>query len=190
MKNYKLPVISILVTLLTAALPASGSLHEQFPNTPDRPWKVSRYLGNYQYLAVQLQESYGIPLAISFGVAGLESDFGLSSLALQSNNHFGIKNTDWEGAVHCQYTSEWMPEGGFLPVKACFRKYPLIADSYRDFALFLTGRSSYQDAFGIPRWDYTTWAWHLQEGGYATDPRYATKLIQLIERYHLYLLDQ
>ena len=159
MNAYK-PVTTVLfIFLLTFMPPLRGNLSGQFQETATRPWKVSRYLSNYQYLALQLRESYGIPMAVTFGVAGLESDFGLSSLATNSNNHFGIKSFDWNGPVYCQYTSEWMPEGGFLPVQACFRKYPLIANSYRDFARFLATRPNYHYIFTYPQWDYNSWAW-------------------------------
>jgi flagellum-specific peptidoglycan hydrolase FlgJ len=190
MKTSKPLLTALLATVLITALPIQGSLGEKLPKTASRPWKVVRYLSNYQHLAIQLREIYGIPMAVTFAVAGLESDFGLSSLAINGNNHFGIKNFNWNGAVYCQYTSEWMPEGGFLPVKECFRKYPLIADSYLDFALFLASRPNYRYIFNHPEWDYSSWVWQLQAGGYATDPNYASKLLRLIEQYQLYLLDQ
>lgn len=189
---YKLPSVAFafFFCLIFVSIPLNSRQFPSLDRGNGRPWKVSRYLDNYMFLALQLREEKGIPLAITFAVAGIESDFGLSFLAQNSNNHFGIKIHDWEGPVYCHYTSEWMPEGGFLPVKACFRKYPLIADSYQDFGRFLSSRSNYRLLFSNPAWDYSSWAWQLQGSGYATDPNYAKKLLRVIEEYQLYLLDQ
>jgi len=190
MKNLPSLVFTPLLCLVFVSLPFSSQQHPRFKYDEKRPWKVSRYLDNYMFLALQLREEKGIPLAITFAVAGIESDFGLSILAQNSNNHFGIKIHNWDGPVYCQYTTEWMPEGGFLPIKACFRKYPLIADCYRDFGRFLSARPNYRSLFNTPLWDYNNWAWQLQGSGYATDPNYAKKLLRVIEEYQLYLLDQ
>ena len=38
--------------------------------------------------------------------------------------------------------------------------------------------------------DYKAWSKGLRAAGYATDPGYSTKLIRLIERWDLHLLDQ
>lgn len=155
-----------------------------------RPWKVDRYITRYYYLANQLFQDTGIPIAITLAVAGLESDWGMSELALNGNNHFGIKDEDWTGPVYCTSTLEWQPTGGFLPVTDCFRKYSLIAQSYQDFGAFLSFRSHYEGIFQHPSWDYGSWAWELQLSGYATDPSYAQKLLRLIREYELYLYDQ
>ncbi len=67
----------------------------------------------------------------------------------------------------------------------CFRKYNEAAESYRDHALFLTGRSRYSSLFNLSKSDYQAWAKGLRSAGYATDPRYPQKLISYIERYDL-----
>ena len=157
---------------------------------PQRPWKVTKYLNQYRYLAYQLYKEKGIPIALTFAVAGIETDWGNSTLAKESNNHFGIKTHEWEGPEFCTFTTEWQPEGGFLPVKDCFRKYPLIALSYQDFGEFLTSRPGYQQLFRYQRGDYGNWAGQLQESGYATDPFYAQKLLRVIDEYQLYIFDQ
>ena len=38
--------------------------------------------------------------------------------------------------------------------------------------------------------DYKKWAHGLKKAGYATDPSYAIKLINVIEKYNLTMLDQ
>lgn len=156
----------------------------------DRPEKVSRYIQKFNFLATQINQEKGIPFSIIFAVAGLESDWGRSELALRSNNHFGIKSNNWQGPVYCTTTKEWQPSRGFYDSEECFRWYPLIANSYWDFANFLETNSNYQYIFQKPTWDYYTWAWDLQIGGYATDPDYAIKLIRLVEQYRLFEFDE
>jgi hypothetical protein len=71
----------------------------------------------------------------------------------------------------------------------CFRKYQDPAESYKDHALFLTGRSRYSSLFQLRKDDYEAWARGLRKAGYATDPRYPEKLITYIEKYNLHQYD-
>lgn len=71
----------------------------------------------------------------------------------------------------------------------CFRKYSTPEESYNDHSLFLTNRGRYSDLFLLEKDDYEGWARGLKNAGYATDPKYADKLISLIERYKLYEYD-
>jgi len=48
----------------------------------------------------------------------------------------------------------------------------------------------YAPLFQLEPTDYVGWAHGLKQCGYATDPRYAQKLINLIERLNLQVLDQ
>lgn len=174
-----------LIMLLSAVVLAGGQAEPPVA----RPWKVTDYLKKHRYLAVELNEDYGIPLAITFAVAGLESDWGRSELARQANNHFGIKvKTDWQGPAYCKETQEY---ADFEPyrIHECFRKYPLIRRSYQDFGLFLTTRERYQTLSELGPKDYQGWAEALQAGGYATDPDYAQKLRGIIWKYQLAKLD-
>jgi flagellum-specific peptidoglycan hydrolase FlgJ len=155
-----------------------------------RPWKVRQYLSKYRYLAATLKAESGIPMSVTFAVAGLESDWGLSELAKNCNNHFGIKRHDWEGPVYCKSTLEWREHIGYFIQQECFRKYALIAESYKDFLSFLRNRPHFHYRFDMPAWNYPAWAWQFQDGGYATDPQYAMKLIRVIEEYRLYELDE
>ena len=71
----------------------------------------------------------------------------------------------------------------------CFRKYDNPEYSYRDHSLFLSNRGRYSFLFDLKRDDYKQWAKGLKKAGYATDPKYPQKLIDLIERYELYKYD-
>ena len=123
---------------------------------------------------------YKIPASITLAQGILESGSGKGRLAVEANNHFGIKCHDWTGAkiYHDDDRSQ-----------ECFRKYELAGSSYEDHSLFLTERRRYAGLFELSTDDYRGWAKGLKVAGYATDPRYPAKLIDLIERYELFKYD-
>ena len=67
----------------------------------------------------------------------------------------------------------------------CFRKYDTPEFSYRDHSIFLATRDRYSFLFKLDIDNYEKWAKGLKKAGYATDPKYPKKLIDLIERYDL-----
>jgi len=134
------------------------------------------YIEQWKDVAIQQQADYGIPASITMAQALLESAAGQSELALNAKNHFGIKcNNDWFGGVY-YYDDDSKGE--------CFRQYADATESFKDHSLFLQ-RPRYATCFEIAVEDYEGWAYRLKECGYATDSRYAPKLIKLIEDYHL-----
>ncbi len=139
------------------------------------------YINKYKDLAVKEMKRTGIPASITMAQALLESNAGNSTLAKKSNNHFGIKcHNDWKGKK-VYYDDDRRHE--------CFRKYKTVYDSYIDHSNFLVGKSRYAKLFTLKTTDYKGWAHGLKKAGYATDPRYAHRLIKLIEDYKLYRLD-
>ena len=143
---------------------------------------IENYIKQYAVLAQQKMEEYGIPASITLAQGILESGAGKSDLALNANNHFGIKcHKDWTGDTFIKDDDE---------KDECFRKYKMVEESYRDHSIFLTSHKRYLSLFSLPRTDYEGWAKGLKQAGYATDPTYATRLIDLIERYNLNRFDQ
>lgn len=138
---------------------------------------VSNYVLQYKDVAMGNMKTYGIPASIILAQGILESGAGRGDLAVSANNHFGIKcHADWKGdsVRHDDDSSQ-----------ECFRKYNKVAESYKDHALFLTGKGRYASLFTLDKDDYKAWAKGLRKAGYATDPRYPDKLISYIERYNL-----
>jgi LysM repeat protein len=135
-----------------------------------------QYIEHYRDLAVDQQRKHKIPAAITLAQGILESAAGQGELARMANNHFGIKCTsDWMGKTY-SYDDDKKNE--------CFRRYAEASDSYEDHSLFLH-RKRYESLFALPLGDYKAWAYGLKSCGYATDPKYAEKLIRLIETYEL-----
>ena len=142
---------------------------------------VSIYIENYSIIAKDEMKLYGIPASITLAQGILESGAGRSGLSRKSNNHFGIKcHKDWTGERVYHDDDE---------LQECFRKYKDPDISFRDHSLFLTERTRYKDLFKLKKDDYKGWAKGLRKAGYATDPKYPKKLIDIIERYKLFKLD-
>ena len=142
---------------------------------------VFAYINDFKNIAKGNMKDYGIPASIILAQGILESGAGRGDLAKRSNNHFGIKcHTGWEGekVYHDDDAAQ-----------ECFRKYKDPAESYKDHALFLTGRSRYSSLFQLGKDDYEAWAKGLRKAGYATDPKYPEKLISYIEKYNLHRYD-
>ena len=138
------------------------------------------YVKYYSNIAMDEMVQFGIPASITLAQGILESGAGKGRLAVQANNHFGIKCHDWNGKkIYHDDDKE----------QECFRKYDNPEYSYRDHSLFLTNRVRYSFLFDFKRDDYKQWAKGLKKAGYATDPKYPQKLIDLIERYELYKYD-
>ena len=138
---------------------------------------VSNYVSQYKDIAMDNMKKYGIPASIILAQGILESGAGRGDLALNANNHFGIKcHADWNGES-VRHDDDSLQE--------CFRKYNEAAESFTDHALFLTSKNRYASLFSLPKGDYQSWAIGLRKAEYATDPRYPEKLISYIERYNL-----
>lgn len=143
---------------------------------------VTEYINQFKGVAQGNMKTYGIPASIILAQGILESGAGKGRLCLEANNHFGIKcHKEWTGPTITHDDDA---------AQECFRKYSDPADSYRDHALFLTSRSRYNSLFQLDKLDYKGWAEGLKKAGYATDPKYPSKLIGLIERYQLNLFDE
>ncbi|RZJ52329.1 MAG: LysM peptidoglycan-binding domain-containing protein [Flavobacterium sp.] len=142
---------------------------------------INNYVLQYKDIAMINMQKYGIPASIILAQGILESGAGRGDLAVEANNHFGIKcHSDWlgESVRHDDDSSQ-----------ECFRKYPEASESYKDHALFLVGKKRYATLFTYEKDDYKAWSKGLRAAGYATDPNYPDKLISYIERYNLHQYD-
>ena len=98
----------------------------------------------------------------------------------RSNNHFGIKCHGWTGRKVYKDDDA---------ANECFRAYDTAFDSFEDHSRFLASGQRYRSLFSLKTTDYKGWARGLKAAGYATNPQYADKLIELIQLYKLYELD-
>jgi LysM repeat protein len=141
-----------------------------------------QYIENFKDEAIKEMLMFNIPASITLAQGMLESGNGNSDLAVYANNHFGIKcHKEWSGPT---FTKDDDAKD------ECFRKYTSVLDSYTDHSNFLKTRSRYASLFELKRTDYKGWASGLKTSGYATDPKYTQRLIDIIETYQLYQYDK
>lgn len=139
------------------------------------------YIDMFKDAAVTDMLKTGVPASITLAQGMYESDYGNSALAIGANNHFGIKcHKEWNGPTY--HKDDDAPN-------ECFRKYESVLHSYDDHSDFLRSRERYSGLFNLEITDYKGWSHGLKKAGYATNPGYATKLIDLIEKYRLYEYD-
>lgn len=142
---------------------------------------TQQYIEKYKSIAINNMKQHGIPSSITLAQGILESGNGSGRLAVEANNHFGIKcKGSWTGGKIYHDDDE---KG------ECFRKYASPEESYNDHSLFLTSSQRYAPLFTLKPTDYEGWAKGLKAAGYATNPQYAELLIGLIERNQLHQYD-
>lgn len=143
--------------------------------------RYQAYIDQYKDLAIAEMLKYNIPASITLAQGLLESGAGMSELARNGNNHFGIKCHDWTGA-RTYHDDDADNE--------CFRAYRDVYESYEDHSKFLARQPRYRSLFRLKRTDYKGWAKGLKKCGYATSPTYAKQLIGIIELYKLHKYDE
>ena len=141
------------------------------------------YIQRFAPVAVAEMEKFGIPASVILAQGLLESNAGESKLARNTNNHFGIKcfsNKCKNG--HCaNFTDD--------SHKDFFVRYGNVWGSYRAHSLLLKNNRRYKNVFRLAANDYKAWAKGLAQAGYATDERYAEKVIAIIQNLGLHRYD-
>jgi flagellum-specific peptidoglycan hydrolase FlgJ len=120
----------------------------------------------------------------------LESNNGKSVLAAKHNNHFGIKaSTGWTGAIATFLTWEVIKNKS-VQVKANFRSYKTLWEGFADRVKFLQVNPRYAKAGVFAARTPEEQAQALLKAGYATDPNYPKKLIEIVNNYNLKQYDE
>jgi flagellum-specific peptidoglycan hydrolase FlgJ len=144
--------------------------------------KQQMYVKRFAEVAKSEMRKFGIPASIILAQGLIESNAGHSRLSKENNNHFGMKCFSKKCKKgHCaNFTDD--------SHKDFFRKYETAWESYRAHSILLGGKR-YKHLKKLKKSDYKGWAFGLQKAGYATDKRYAKKLIHIIEEMKLYQFD-
>lgn len=152
-----------------------------------------------------------VPPSITLAQGILETGISVkfSNLALEGNNHFGVKcGKNWRGPTFAAKDDEYDRNGN--KIHSCFRKYNSPLESYNDHAHFLNGEryrwmkkyeigERYEDKKLNLGWIgekthrqvnyYEAWAIGLKQSGYATSPTYAATVVAIINAYELWRID-
>jgi hypothetical protein len=165
----------------------TGAAGERGPLTADQRQRFLNLAGG---AARTSATRTGVPASITVAQAILESDWGRSGLAQSASNYFGVKALGGLGddGVVWMPTAEYTPGGQLYQTVSAFRAYKSLSDSILDHDQLLARLDRYAPAMQVAT-DPRQFAHLLVQGGYATDPAYADKLISLMDQYNLYQLD-
>lgn len=184
-RTLLLALAALAVGLFVVTRPAADVRTGPVPTDPQ---------GFIEYAAVPAKagwDEYEVPASVSLAQAIVESHWAQSELTVKGRNFFGIK-CDGESpyATGCleRVTQECDAHGACANQVAKFRTYDSAEDSFRDHGHVLSTLSRYDGAFEHTD-DPDEFARQIAKAGYATDPDYADKLIELMRQYHLYQYD-
>ncbi|NMP32881.1 flagellar assembly peptidoglycan hydrolase FlgJ [Thalassotalea sp. M1531] len=130
--------------------------------------------------AKTVQKQLGIPFEVVIAQAALETGWGQKVIKTNngksSNNLFNIKaDRRWAGDSINKDTLEY-EQGAMVKKREPFRVYDSIKDSVNDYVNFLSSGERYQEALTKPE-NVEHFLQGLQKAGYATDPKYAEKIM-------------
>lgn len=197
-RKLKIPflVLLIIVVFITLFLINKVSIEykpEDNSSGVVRKNKVSKeeFIKEISPAAQNVQRSYGIRASLIMAQAILESNFGQSDLASKYNNLFGVKAGTTDKNIKLE-TKEYI-DGKWITIKDDFAWYDSWSDSIIAHAKLMRegvdwDKNLYEDVIAAD--NYKDAAKSIQEAGYATDPTYADKLIEVIEQYKLYEYDR
>ena len=192
MRWIKIALAASLVLGITAVAP-----------TQARATVQSDFIAKLVKPAQENERKTGIPTSVAIGMAALETGWGRSKMAgaytvdaglptekvYQVNTLFNIKCTTTvspyqTGCVPVK-TAEYKPDGTQYFIVDEFRTYKSWAESILDYGRLLTSASRYAAAFEYKAYP-DQFVTEVRKGGYATDPKYAALVIDIMKGYDLY----
>lgn len=163
------------------AAPASAELSTSNANRGVAATKLD-FIRQMRPHAEAAAQKLGVDSEALLAQAALETGWG-KAVPCKTNgecsfNLFGIKaGSRWSGATVNVPTLEF-EEGVAVRKVDSFRAYDSPADSFMDYARLIANSPRYESARGAGG-DVAAFAAALQDGGYATDPEYARKIVRV-----------
>jgi peptidoglycan hydrolase FlgJ len=166
----------------TAPAPAAQSVPAAAPWRPESPEAFIRELWPH---AERAGAALGVAPEVLLAQSALETGWGRHVIprsdGSSSHNLFGIKaDARWDGDRVQVNTLEYV-DGVAEQQRAAFRAYDSPAESFADYADFLRRNPRYRDALAQAP-DAEGYLRGLQSAGYATDPAYAEKILDILGR--------
>ena len=153
---------------------------DQAPNfSPESP---QEFVDHVSQFAEQAAQKLGVSTDVLVAIAALETGWGRHTPNdgyKSSNNYFGIKaDLRWQGDQVNSQTLEFV-DGVFNKQTESFRAYSNLRDSFNDFAEFILSNDRYAQALEFAK-DASQFLVEIQKAGYATDPEYANKVLNVL----------
>lgn len=136
--------------------------------------------------AQAMMQQHHVYASITIAQSILESNWGKSTLASKYYNLFGVKSDDPNNSKILK-TQEYV-NGEWITINGRFQLYSSWNESIEEHAMLMVNGTTYnsaQYADVISATTYQAAAQALQTDGYATDPTYASKIIEIIQKYKL-----
>ena len=154
-----------------------AAISDALPDPTPQPKQSTTFANKDEFLAAmtpvakEVAANLGISHKIILAQAALESSWGKHQ---RSNNLMGIKSHGEEGGV--DVVTHEVVNGKKVKITDSFRQYDTPEDSIRGYGAFLKANSRYKHFLraGVQNVDAQLSA--LQSSGYATDPKYAFRL--------------
>ena len=168
---------------LLPALSSAASEVRRAQDGADVPEKIRRFVQDTLPQAKRAAAQLGVPPEFLVAQAALESGWGEAVITRpdgrSSHNLFNIKaGSSWSGPTVTLPVTEY--DGGrAVTENARFRVYPSYAAAFDDYVRLIRDNERYAGVPGsrTPR----EFALALVRGGYATDPRYADKIVSILQ---------
>lgn len=148
-----------------------------------RPVHIQNFFNAFEAPARAASAMSGVPAELIMAQAALETGWGRQQIPTgnggNSHNLFGIKaNSTWKGTTTAVTTTEFI-EGVAQERVESFRVYPSYHAAFADYARLISNNPRYAGVISASTPAQAARA--LQQGGYATDPNYANKLIAIMK---------
>lgn len=168
---------------LDDVLPDINSKQLDVQDSSDPFASPTSFINHMLPIAEAAAQVLGVQPQVLVAQAALETGWGKKLIANENgdvaNNFFGIKaDGRWQGDTAVTTTHEYI-EGNKITIKAPFRAYDSIEESFNDYAQFLATSDRYQEAIKHSE-QPEKYLNELQSAGYATDPQYAEKIIRIV----------
>jgi flagellar protein FlgJ len=179
------------VSPVSALAPAGESVGEREPGASGPATRQSVFGSPEEFVrsllphAREAGSALGVDARVLLAQAALETGWGRfvmgDARGRSSHNFFGIKaDQRWDGSSVRISTLESL--GGVMGrVRADFRAYASPAEGFRDYVSFISDHDRYRSAVTAAP-DPAGYLHGLQQAGYATDPRYAEKILDILGR--------
>ncbi|NNF61201.1 MAG: flagellar assembly peptidoglycan hydrolase FlgJ [Gammaproteobacteria bacterium] len=148
------------------------------------PGSKEDFIAGLRPFARQVEQELGISHRAVLAQAALESGWGRHTMrkpdGSDSFNFFGIKaDASWNGERVAKRTLEFR-DGIGTRETANFRSYDSMGEAVKDYAEFIRSNPRYEQAIERGA-DPHAYAQELQRAGYATDPKYAQKIVAILD---------
>jgi len=142
-----------------------------------------RFIADILPQAQAAADTLGISARLLVAQSALETGWGKHTMKYadgrSSNNLFGIKTgPDWQGPS-LQKTSLEFRDGILQSQVSSFRAYDTPAQSFADYVKFIHDNPRYQRAL-VQAGDDQAFIREIHSAGYATDPQYADKVLNIL----------